>query len=177
MRGFPGASTRPRYLTAGASSVNSLALVSFGSTRRETNMNLSDPITRRIVNPDSSDHYMELHRLDGMARVSVRGEIVAQSDDVLVVREVGARIYEPVLYFPRAGVAMAQLQANKHVTRCPLKGEASYFNGDTREHHDKDIAWSYQDLLDFDTELERLRDRIAFDQKNPRVEIEVLVPA
>lgn len=137
-------------------------------------MNLSPPITHRVVNPASDEHYMELHRLEGSARVSVRGEPLAQSDDVLVVQEVGAKPYDPVLYFPRGGIAMAQLQANQHLSRCPLKGEASYFDVDTREHTDLDIAWSYQEILEFDAELVHLRDRIAFDRNHPAVEIEVL---
>jgi uncharacterized protein (DUF427 family) len=137
-------------------------------------VNLSPPITHRIVNPDSDQHYMELHRLEGMARVTVRGEPLAQSDDVLVVQEVGSKPYDPVLYFPRDGIAMAQLQANQHVSRCPLKGEASYFDTDTRDRTDQDIAWSYQKVLDFDAELALLRNRIAFDPKNPAVEIEIL---
>ena len=74
---------------------------------------------------------------DRPVRVTVDGELVAQSDDALVLHETGLpRRY----YVPRRDIRMERLQPSDKQTHCPWKGDASYFDvGDRR-----DAAWSYE---------------------------------
>lgn len=72
-------------------------------------------------------------------RVTVRegGRVLADTRAALALRE-GAR--PPVLYLPRADVAMDLLRPTATRTTCPHKGEARYFGTGGRA----DVAWSYE---------------------------------
>lgn len=74
------------------------------------------------------------------ARAVYRGEIIAQSDRALMLREVG---YPPRVYFPRADVRMSLSKRTEHMTHCPHKGDATYWTfsvgGDTL----RNVAWGY----------------------------------
>ena len=52
--------------------------------------------------------------------------------------------YPPVIYFPKADVAMEHLAATSRSTHCPYKGDASYFSiavgGETAEN----AVWAYE---------------------------------
>ncbi|WP_226779229.1 DUF427 domain-containing protein [Oceaniglobus trochenteri] len=50
----------------------------------------------------------------------------------------------PVIYFPRADLAMAFLERSDSRTHCPLKGDASYFSVQTKSELIRDAAWSYE---------------------------------
>ncbi|MBK5928407.1 hypothetical protein CCR87_13875 [Rhodobaculum claviforme] len=69
------------------------------------------------------------------------GAIIAESRAALMLTE-GARA--PVIYFPRADVAMAFLEPSARVTRCPHKGETAYFSIMGPSATVPDAAWSYE---------------------------------
>lgn len=66
--------------------------------------------------------------------------VIAESRSALELSE-GA--HAPVIYFPRADIAMAFLEGSATVTTCPFKGEASYFSIVGQASTIKDAAWSY----------------------------------
>ena len=77
-------------------------------------------------------------------RVRFAGRTVADSTRALTVRETG---YGPVHYIPPADVAADRLTRTGHRTRCPHKGEASYWTLTVDGHSAENAAWSYEDPL------------------------------
>jgi len=65
----------------------------------------------------------------------------------------------PVIYFPRADIAMTFLDATDTRSSCPHKGEAHYFSIIAKSGEMKDAAWSYHDPKDA---VAAIKDYIAF---------------
>ncbi|MFC5431515.1 MAG: DUF427 domain-containing protein [Paraburkholderia sp.] len=107
------------------------------------------------VNPDAE------HRIDIVAnrhrvRVIHGGITIADTLSALTLSETG---YPDVFYFPRADVNMARLERSTHTTRCPYKGEASYFHLRTEDTRVEDVAWSYEAPL---AGVEGIKNFVAF---------------
>jgi uncharacterized protein (DUF427 family) len=69
------------------------------------------------------------------------GAVIAESRAALELAE-GSR--PPVIYFPRADIAMAFLEASERVTTCPFKGQTVYFHIAHASGRIADAAWSYE---------------------------------
>lgn len=82
----------------------------------------------------------EIIREGTRVRVLFEGHDIADSDDVVVVRETG---HPPVRYFPRKDVFMIFLSQTDKVTRHPDKGDARYFTIYRDQHIVDNVAWSY----------------------------------
>ena len=74
-------------------------------------------------------------------RALFEGHDIADSDDVVVVRETGR---PPVRYFPRKDVFMVFLRETDKVTQNPDKGEARHFTIYRDQHIVENVAWSYE---------------------------------
>jgi uncharacterized protein (DUF427 family) len=74
-------------------------------------------------------------------RVRFAGEVVAESDRALVLRE-GS--YPPVLYLPREDARMAHFVRTNHATHCPHKGDAAYFSLRVGDREASNAVWSYE---------------------------------
>jgi len=101
------------------------------------------------------DHRIDTKPAETRVQVTFDGELVADSDDVVVMTE---GRYDPVYYFPRKDVRMERLSRTNHRTHCPFKGDASYFTltgGRTAEN----AVWSYEDPYD---EMQVIKERLAF---------------
>ena len=79
--------------------------------------------------------------------------MLAESGRALRVIEAGNDLYDPCLYLPREDVRADLEPSDKARTFCPLKGHASYFD---LPGGPKEIAWSYDETLDFAAELNGL---------------------
>lgn len=104
---------------------------------------------------------MNEHRVDiepGAQRMTARfaGETIADSTRALTVRETG---HAPVPYFPVADVRMDLLRATAHRTRCPYKGEASYWTVAAGGQTAENAAWGYRDPI---PAAGALKDHVAF---------------
>ena len=71
-----------------------------------------------------------------MARATWEGIIIAEAQDVFEI--------ENSLYFPRDMVRMDLLHRSSTRTRCPWKGEASYYSLVYGDNRLDDAAWSYE---------------------------------
>ncbi|MCR9068790.1 MAG: DUF427 domain-containing protein [Rhodobacteraceae bacterium] len=91
-----------------------------------------------------ADH-IKIRTAPGTWVVRAAGAVIAESTDALEVTE-GDR--SPVIYFPRADVGMAFLEPTDSSTRCPYRGQASYFTVTTMEEAIVDAAWSYEAPMD-----------------------------
>lgn len=77
----------------------------------------------------------------GRVIVTFAGRTVADTRKALVLHEVGLR---PVLYLPREDAAMERFEPSSRRTRCPYKGEASYFTLKADGKTAEDAVWSYE---------------------------------
>jgi uncharacterized protein (DUF427 family) len=73
--------------------------------------------------------------------VRVDGLVIADSTHALVMRAPGT---PDVQYVPRADVDMQRLVRSENTTRCPYKGEASYWSIRTGRRIVDDAVWSYE---------------------------------
>ncbi len=91
--------------------------------------------------PDEN-HPITITRAPTTVRVLFEGHEIADSDDVLVLKEAS---YPPVYYFPRDDVRMVFLRRTDKVTHCPYKGDASYFTIYRDAQVVDNAVWSYED--------------------------------
>ena len=77
----------------------------------------------RPVREPGPDHPITIEPAGRRISVTVAGQIVAESDRALTLREAG---YAPVHYFPPEDVDFALLEPTDHTSWCPYKGEADY---------------------------------------------------
>jgi uncharacterized protein (DUF427 family)/putative intracellular protease/amidase len=106
--------------------------------------------------PAPAGHTITTEPVDGLVTARWGGEVIAESSDALLLREAGLA---PVTYFPIDDVRMDLLHRTEHHTRCPFKGEASYWSIEVGDRRSEDIAWAYEDPLPARTDL---KGRLAF---------------
>ena len=86
------------------------------------------------------DHPISITPSDVRWQARYEGEVIADSTRALVLQEAS---YPPVVYFPRADVAMSRLSRTDRSTHCPYKGDASYYSvGDGPAG--ANAAWTYE---------------------------------
>jgi len=78
---------------------------------------------------------------DGTWSIRAGGAVLGETNAALELVENG---YEPVIYVPRADIAMAFLDPSDKTTTCPHKGQASYFAIIAKSGAIADAAWSYE---------------------------------
>ncbi len=87
-----------------------------------------------------SDH-IKIRTAPGTWVVRAGDAILGESTAVQELRE-GSNA--PVMYFPRADIAMAMLDRSDRHSTCPWKGEASYFSIVTPAGKMANAVWSYE---------------------------------
>src|SRR5262245_17460480 len=102
-------------------------------------------------------HWIHVSESPRHVRVMFGGETIADSTHAKLLRE--AEIL-PAYYFPKEDVRTDLLLASQNKSRCPVKGEASYWTLQVGAHRAEDAAWSYASPL---PEAAILRDHFAFD--------------
>lgn len=102
------------------------------------------------------DYRVDLDPSTARVRVSFAGEVIAESERTLMVRETK---HPPVVYFPRDDVRFDLLEATSHVTFCPFKGEASYWTLRVGDRVEENVVWSYADPFD---EVAGIKDYVSF---------------
>ena len=112
------------------------------------------------VHPRDPYHRIDVLATDRHVRVSLDGELLAQTTRAVVLFESNL---PPRWYIPREDV-VAELQPTDTVTRCPYKGTAGYYSAGGA----MDLVWYYADPL---PEVGRIKDRLCFF--NERVDLEL----
>ncbi|MEM7169375.1 MAG: DUF427 domain-containing protein [Pseudomonadota bacterium] len=79
-----------------------------------------------------------------LIKVVFNGVTIAQTRRAKVLRE--TRL-SPVFYLPREDVRMDLLSRSDHLTHCPFKGNATYWNLEVGDQIVENVAWSYDDAL------------------------------
>jgi len=112
------------------------------------------------------NHKVQEEPVGNTMKVEINGETIAQSNDVISVKE----DHHPIrYYFPRKDVVMNKLHRTTTTTECPFKGEANYFSVDAGGKTFEDAVWTYENPYD---EHRDLKDRVAFyDDKIPEIQV------
>jgi uncharacterized protein (DUF427 family) len=90
-------------------------------------------------------HLVSISRNPHRVRVIHQGVTFADTQAALTLAEAGS---PDVVYFPRGDVNMARLERSTHSSRCPHKGDASYFHLRTEDGIVENAAWSYEAPID-----------------------------
>jgi uncharacterized protein (DUF427 family) len=86
-------------------------------------------------------HRITIVPADVHVEVAVAGHKVAESDRPVVLDETGL---PPRYYLPPDDVRTDLLRRSERHTRCPFKGEASYWSVVIGDHVYPDVVWSYE---------------------------------
>jgi uncharacterized protein (DUF427 family) len=78
-------------------------------------------------------------------RATFAGETIVDSTHAKLLHEHG---HLPLYYFPESEVRMDLLEQTDHSTKCPWKGEASYWSIHVGERVSENAAWSYPQPID-----------------------------
>ena len=78
-------------------------------------------------------------------RATFAGETIADSSRAKLLHETG---HLPVYYFPEDDVRTDLLEPTDHSSRCPHKGDASYWTLRVGDSVAENAAWAYRDPLD-----------------------------
>ncbi|MBT3142973.1 hypothetical protein DS909_18095 [Phaeobacter gallaeciensis] len=96
-----------------------------------------------------TDH-IKIYKADGKWAVRSGGAILGESSNALELHEGDL---EPVVYFPRADIAMAFLDQSDKTSHCRHKGDATYFSIVNMSSVTKDAVWSYENPIEAVAEI------------------------
>jgi uncharacterized protein (DUF427 family) len=118
---------------------------------------------------DRPDYRVDIHRRRNMITAEHGGRLIASTTAALLVDE---QDHGLVFYFPRSDVHVELRREPEATSRCPFKGQATYwrFDGDG----DEPVCWSYEDPTE---QVARLRGHVAFYQDQVSVRIGQAHPA
>jgi uncharacterized protein (DUF427 family) len=95
----------------------------------------------KVMKIPGPDHPIAMEANPKRVRVGFNGRVVADTRRALTLHEAD---YPPVQYIPRADIDMTLFQRTAHATRCPYKGDASYFTLEVDGRVSANAAWSYE---------------------------------
>jgi uncharacterized protein (DUF427 family) len=121
-----------------------------------------DPVFGGLRDPY---HRVDVHESSRPVVVRARGHVVARSERPKLLFETGL---PRRVYLPRADVAAGALVPAAKRTRCPYKGEASYWSLAVDDDRIEDAAWSYETPL---PEALAVRSYVSFDADGVEVEV------
>ncbi len=132
---------------------------------------MTDDMRKKIEAAKANGYRIDLTPHIGWARVSWRGQLIAESDQALVLNETR---HNPVIYFPRADAQMSLMQRTAHRSHCSFKGDASYFSLVAGESRAENAVWSYENPI---SEVAGIKDHLAFYTKDMGADFGIEVEA
>ncbi|MGY0069913.1 DUF427 domain-containing protein [Streptomyces sp. QTS137] len=100
----------------------------------------------------TAGHRITVEQSERHVRVVHGGEVLAESDQALVLRETGC---PPRYYLPPGDVRLDLLTPSDTRTHCPFKGTASYWS----RPGSPDLVWAYPDPK---PDVAGIRDHLCF---------------
>jgi uncharacterized protein (DUF427 family) len=125
-------------------------------------------VTERSGFEDRPDYRVDIHRRRNVVTAELDGRLIARTANALLVDE---QDHGLVFYFPRSDVLVALGRDDAQSSRCPYKGNATYwrFDGDGEP-----VCWSYDEPYD---QVAQLRGHVAFYQDKVAVRLWQAHPA
>ncbi|MGI3902972.1 MAG: DUF427 domain-containing protein [Janthinobacterium lividum] len=90
--------------------------------------------------PTDNPHGLSITPHPGRLVVVFGGQTIVDTTQALDLVEGAMR---PVIYVPRQDADMSFFEPSTRQTRCPFKGEASYFNLKAGDREAQNAVWSY----------------------------------
>ncbi len=118
-----------------------------------------------FVHPRDPYHRVDILESSRRVRVSVNGEVVAETERPKVLFETGL---PPRYYIPPEDVREDVLVESEKTTRCPYKGVASYYSVEAGGERIENLVWYYPDPI---PEAPKIRGLLCFF--NEKVDLEV----
>jgi uncharacterized protein (DUF427 family) len=118
-----------------------------------------------FVHPRDPYHRVDILDSSRHVKVSVNGEVVAETRRPIVLFETGL---PPRYYIPPEDVREGALVESEKTTRCPYKGKASYWSVEAGGERVEDLVWYYPDPI---PEAAKIKGLLAFF--NEKVDLEV----
>ncbi len=103
-----------------------------------------EPAGRFNFEPPPPGRALYLEPTPKRVRVELAGETVADSRHAMLLHESG---HQPIYYFPPEDVRSEFLEPSERHTRCPKKGEASYYTLRVGDRVEEAVAWYYPSVL------------------------------
>ncbi len=119
-----------------------------------------------FVHPKDPYHRVDVLESSRRVRISVNGEVVAETDRPKMLFETGL---PPRYYVPPEDVRGDLLVPSETTTGCPYKGTASYYSVEAGGERFEDLAWYYPEPL---PEVEKVRDHPCFYDEKVDVEVD-----
>ena len=113
-------------------------------------MTANNPFQSDSAAARGGGHRITVEPSNRRVSVTFAGQTIADSQRALILREAGL---PPVFYFPPDDVRTDLLAPTNRHTRCPFKGEASYWSIRTTERMSENAVWSYLDPLPERTDI------------------------
>ena len=110
-----------------------------------------------------ADH-ITIRPADGTWSIRAGGAVLGETSNALELIEGDGA---PVIYVPRADIAMAFLDPSETTSSCPHKGKASYYAIIAKSGPIADAAWSYEDPI---AGMEAIKGHLAFYAHKATVE-------
>jgi len=110
---------------------------------------------RIFVHPADPYHRVDLRQSSRHVALWLDGRLIAETRRPLMLFETGL----PARYYFPAEDVRAELVPSDKVTRCPYKGEASYWSVRLGDGVEEDLVWCYRDPL---PEVGRIAGLVAF---------------
>ncbi len=118
-----------------------------------------------VVHPRDPYHRVDVVASDRHIRVSLDGELLAETSRALALFETGL----PVRWYMPLEDVVAELEETDTVTRCPYKGTASYYSVAGIGDSGKDLVWYYTDPV---AEVGRIRGLVCFFNEHVQIELD-----
>jgi uncharacterized protein (DUF427 family) len=112
------------------------------------------------------EHKITAKPYSGVVRVFADSVKVAESGAAILLDEAN---HAPVYYLPIEDVDTSLISRSSHVTRCPFKGKATYWNLTIGVHEIDNAMWGYE--MPYDEMLE-LAGMVAFFPSKVSIEVE-----
>lgn len=113
---------------------------------------------------DRPDHRITVEPYEGTVTARLSDALLASSARAKVLREEG---HPPRFYIPFDDIYFEFLERTDTKTRCPFKGEASYWRASAVGEAAEDAMWAYEHPYD---EMLDIEDHGSFDPQKVKIE-------
>ena len=91
-------------------------------------------------------HFAVVDRLNRKLSITYNGEIIAETTEALILKEVGKSVYNPVYYLPKSALKVELNKIEGPSGYCPIKGQSTRWNL-AEQPVAPYFAWSYEEAL------------------------------